>query len=304
MLKTGPGRTVRIVGVIVAGLGIAVPSPATLRAQTRDSERLPTFEVASVKENRSGDSRSPLRTQPGGRFVATNALLKFLIAEAFLGPQPVHLSSRILGGPDWINSARYDITAKAALEFQPSPDGPPRELLLMLRSLLQERFKVRTHYETRELPIYELVLARADGALGPKLRQSAANCDGPPPPRQPGEPPPCGGMRGPARILAGGIPMRQLVMMLTAILAVGPPAGADGRLVVDKTGLSGRFAFDLAWTPEQIPDAAPPPGVPPIDANGPSFFTALQEQLGLKLQPARGPVEVLVIDSVERPTPD
>ena len=122
-----------------------------LLAQDQGPERLPSFEVASVKENVSGDSRSPMRTQPGGRFVATNVLLKFLIAEAFSDPQPVHLSSRILGGPDWINSARYDINAKASAEFRPSPDGPPRELLLMLRSLLQERFKVRTHYETREL---------------------------------------------------------------------------------------------------------------------------------------------------------
>jgi uncharacterized protein (TIGR03435 family) len=111
-------------------------------------------------------------------------------------------------------------------------------------------------------------------------------------------------MRGPARIMAGGMPMQRLADMLTAIMAVGPPSGADGRLVIDKTGLQGRFAFTMTWTPEQLPTAAPPPGVPPVDPNGPALFTALQEQLGLKLEPARGPVEVLVIDSVERPTPD
>ena len=83
------------------------------------------------------------------------------------------------------------------------------------------------------------------------------------------------------------------------------PTGRDyARVVIDKTGLTGRFAFTLAWTPERMPDAAPPPGVPPIDPNGPSFFTALQEQLGLKLQSAKAPLEVVVIDSVERPTPD
>ncbi len=98
--------------------------------------------------------------------------------------------------------------------------------------------------------------------------------------------------------------MQQLAAMLTATLAVGRPAAADGRLIVDKTGLSGRFAFTLTWTPEQMPTEAPPPGIPPIDPNGPSLYTALQEQLGLKLQSARGPVEVLVIDSIERPTPD
>ena len=297
-------RSLSGVVMIVTGLAMGVPRPTPLRAQAQVPERLPSFEVASVKENRSGDIRSPMRTEPGGRFTATNALLKFLIAEAFMGPEPVHLSSRILGGPDWINSTRFDINAKASTEFRPSPEGPPNELLLMLRSLLEDRFKVRTHRETRELPIYELVVARADGKLGPQLQQSTANCDGPPPPRQPNQPPPCGAMRGPARVMAGGIPMRRFAEMLTAIMAVGVPANADGRLVVDKTGLSGRFAFDLTWTPEKMPTVEPPPGVPPIDPNGPSLFTALQEQLGLKLESAKGPVEVLVIDSVERPTAD
>ena len=288
----------------VTGLTMAVPRATSLRAQAQVPERPPSFEVASVKENRSGDLRSPMRTEPGGRFTATNVLLKFLIAEAFMGPQPVHLSSRIVGGPDWINSTRFDIIAKASTEFRSSPEGPPNELVLMLRSLLEDRFKVRTHRETRELPVYELVVARADGKLGPQLRQSTANCDGPPPPRQPNEPPPCGAMRGPARVMAGGIPMRRFAEMLTAIMAVGTPASADGRLVVDKTGLSGRFAFNLTWAPDQIPTVAPPPGIPPVDPNGPSLVTALQEQLGLKLESAKGPVEVLVIDSVERPTPD
>ena len=290
--------------MVVTGLTMAVPTATSLRAQAQVPERPPSFEVASVKENRSGDLRSPMRTEPGGRFTATNVLLKFLIAEAFMGPQPVHLFSRIVGGPDWINSTRFDIIAKASTEFRSSPEGPPNELVLMLRSLLEDRFKVRTHRETRELPVYELVVARADGKLGPQLRQSTANCDGPPPPRQPNEPPPCGAMRGPARVMAGGIPMRRFAEMLTAIMAVGTPASADGRLVVDKTGLSGRFAFSLTWTPDQIPAVAPPPGIQPVDPNGPSLVTALQEQLGLKLESAKGPVEVLVIDSVERPTPD
>ena len=290
--------------LLVTGLTMGVPRATPVHAQAQVAERLPSFEVASVKENRSGDLRSPMRAEPGGRFSATNVLLKFLIAEAFMGPQPVHLSSRIVGGPDWINSTRFDIIAKASTEFRSSPEGPPNELFLMLRSLLEDRFKVRTHRETRELPVYELVVARADGKLGPQLRQSTANCDGPPPPRQPNEPPPCGAMRGPARVMAGGIPMRRFAEMLTAIMAVGTPASADGRLVIDKTWLSGRFAFNLTWTPDQIPTVAPPPGIPPVDPNGPSLVTALQEQLGLKLESAKGPVEVLVIDSVERPTPD
>jgi len=271
----------------------------TALAQT--PERVPSFEVASVKRNTSGDSRAPMRTQPGGRFVATNVLLKFLIAAAFGMPDPPSLiDARILGGPEWIGSERYDINAKANIEFRPSPDGPARELLLMIRSLLEERFKLKAHRETRELPIYELVLARADRRLGPEMRKPATDCDaaiaaGIPPPRQPGEPPPCGLMAGPARTIAGGATMQQLAANLTVRLE---------RLVFDKTGLTGRFAFTLAFTPDRMPTEAPPPGIPPIDPNGPSLVTALQEQLGLKLEPARGPVDVLVIDRVEHPAAD
>jgi uncharacterized protein (TIGR03435 family) len=278
-------------GVVMLVTGLAAQAP----------ERLPSFEVASVKKNTSGDSRANMRTQPGGRLVVTNARLKGLIAEAFgMAIPPSLIDSRILGGPDWIGSERYDINAKASTEFKPSPDGPPRELILMIRSLLEERFKLRARRDRRELPIYELVVARADGRLGPEMRKPAADCDaaiaaGIPPPRQPGEPPPCGLMGGPARTIAGGATMQQLAANLSVRLE---------RMVFDKTGLAGRFAFNLAWTPDRLPTEAPPLGVPPIDPDGPSLFTALPEQLGLKLEPAKGPVDVLVIDSIEHPTED
>ena len=230
----------------------------------------------------------------------TNARLKGLIATAFgmADPQPL-IDSRILGGPEWVGSDRYDINAKSSTEFRPSPDGPARELLLMIRSLLEERFKLKAHRETRELPVYELVVARADRRLGPEMRKPAADCDaaiaaGVPPPRQPGDPPPCGLMSGPARVLAGGATMQQLIANLSNRVE---------RVVVDKTGLAGRFAFTLVFTPDRIPTETPP-GIPPVDPNGPSLFTALQEQLGLKLAPAKGPVDVLVIDGAEHPTPD
>jgi len=102
-------------------------------------------------------------------------------------------------------------------------------------------------------------------------------------------------MGGPARTVAGGATMVQFATNLSVRVE---------RLVFDKTGLTGRFAFTLAWTPDRMPTEAPPPGVPPIDPDGPSIYTALQEQLGLKLKPARGPVDVVVIDRVERLTPD
>jgi uncharacterized protein (TIGR03435 family) len=259
------------------------------------------FEVASVKQNVSGESRVSMRTQPGGRLIVTNVLVRNLIATAFVmaDPQPL-IRSRILGGPDWIDSERYDINAKSTIEFKPSPDGPAPELILMMRSLVEERFKLKTHRETRDLPVYELVLARADRRLGPEMRKPAADCDaaiatGVRPPRQPGDPPPCGLMGGPSRTIAGGATMQQLAANLS---------NREERIVIDKTGLAGRFAFTLAWTPDRIPTEAPPAGIPPIDPNGPSLFTALQEQLGLKLQPAKAPMDVLVIDSVEHPTAD
>jgi uncharacterized protein (TIGR03435 family) len=298
------------VAFAAAGLAVTAAAAIPLRAQAQEPAPLPRFEVASVKPSTGPTGE---RGQPGGRYSATRTV-KFFIADAFFFGTPLQMS-RVIGGPEWIDSARYEINAQATTPWLPSPDGPPRELFLMIRSLLQDRFKLKTHVETRELPVYELVLARSDGSLGPQLRQSTVDCDaliaavragGPPPPRQPNEPPPCGAMRGPARILAGGLPMAQFANMLTLVMADanGPAGRDDARMVIDKTGLSGRFAFTLAWTPERIPEASPPPGIPPIDPNGPPLVTALQEQLGLKLQAARSRMDVVVIDSVEQPTPD
>jgi uncharacterized protein (TIGR03435 family) len=295
----------------VAVLAVTVPAAIPLRAQAQQPERLPRFEVASVKPSTGPTGE---RGQPAsGRYTATRTV-RFFIADAFFFATPLAVS-RVIGGPEWLDSDRYEINTQASAPFQSSPDGPPRELFLMIRSLLEDRFKLKTHMETRELPVYELVLARPGGSLGPQMRQSTVDCDaiiaavragGAPPARQPNEPPPCGAMRGPARVLAGGLPMAQFANMLTLVMADanGPAGGSDARLVIDKTGLNGRFAFTLAWTPERIPEGTPPPGIPPIDPNGPPLVTALQEQLGLKLQPARSRTEVVVIDSVERPTPD
>jgi uncharacterized protein (TIGR03435 family) len=294
--------------LIVAVLAVIIPAAIPLRAQAQEPP--PRFEVASVKPSNGPTGE---RGQPGGRYTATRTA-KFFIADAFFFGTPLQMS-RVIGGPEWIESALFEINAQASTPWQRSPDGPPRELFLMIRSLLQERFKLKTHMETREVPVYELVLARADGSLGPQLRQSTVDCDalmaalqagGPPPARQPNEPPPCGAMRGPARVLAGGLPMAQFANMLTLVMADanGPAGRDDARMVIDKTGLSGRFAFTLAWTPERLPEAAPPPGILPIDPNGPPLVTALQEQLGLKLQAARSRIDVVVIDSVEQPTPD
>jgi uncharacterized protein (TIGR03435 family) len=177
---------------------------------------------------------------------------------------------------------------------------------LMVQALLADRFKLVVHRETREMPTYALVLAREDERLGPQLKVSTVDCSPgarrglpPPPPPGPNERPPCGMRMAPGSIMSGGTALSQLATTLS---------NSVGRMVVDKTGLTDRFDIDLKWTPDGmaaggglgIPGGAPPPV--PVDTSGPSIFAALQEQLGLKLESERGPVEVLVIDSVEHPT--
>jgi uncharacterized protein (TIGR03435 family) len=204
----------------------------------------------------------------------------------------------------------------------------------MMKTLLAERFRLVAHAETREMPILALVLARSDGRLGPQLKKSAVDCAalaapqrGGPPPDGRGGPPPngrrgdgsglagrgtpppagtafslgerpqCGGRGGFGQMIAGGLPISQFVTQLSQLTS---------RVVVDRTGLTGGYDIDLKWTPtpDQLPPGPPPPGFepPPVDPNGPSLFTALEEQLGLKLDAARGPVDVLVIDGIEPPT--
>jgi uncharacterized protein (TIGR03435 family) len=281
----------------------AVLTAPRFQAQSSGSTAVgPSFEVASVKTNTSGDQRVMIQTPPGGRFTATNVPLRNLIVLAY------RLQNfQLIGGPDWIRSERFDIVAKAEGNLPPfTPSGPPEPLLGMVRTLLAERFKLVVHHETRELPIYALVVARTDGKLGPQLHPAVVDCEaaalrargGPPPGPPPGERPTCGMRIGPGQMMAGGTPLSQFVNPLSQFVQ---------RTVIDRTGLTGAFDFDLSWTPDQLPQGPPPPGappLPPIDPNGPSIFTALQEQLGLKLDAQRGPVDVIVIDRAERPTED
>jgi uncharacterized protein (TIGR03435 family) len=253
----------------------------------------PGFEAASVKPNTSGDPGGSFGGRPGGQLIITNYTLRNIVRNAY-GLQDF----QIVGGPDWFDSDRFDIVAKAA------NDAPPAQMIQMVRTLLAERFGLAVHTETRELPVYALVMARADGRRGPQLRPAAVDCaallaargrGAPPTPAQPGDRPVCGMRTVPGRMVAGGYALGDVARNL---------APFAGRTVVDKTGLTGTFDLDLTWTPDQIPQAPLTPGAPPIDANGPSIFTALQEQLGLKLDSQRGPVEVLVIDRAEKPRPD
>jgi uncharacterized protein (TIGR03435 family) len=317
-------RALLAAGIIAGSLTLVSP---WLAAQTpaEPPNPLPTFEVAAVKVNKSGENFIRFGVQPGGRFTAENVPLRQLLQFAFQ-VQPFQVE----GVPGWGTSERYDITAKAEGDIPATAPGQAGPIQYMMRALLRDRFGLVYHNETKEAPVYHLVLAREDGRLGPKLTKSTTDCQaifaarrggGPGTPGGPGAPggrggpgpggpPPlpafgekmvCGFRVGPGLLSGGAIPLSQLANFLSQNL---------GRTVLDKTGLEGNYDFDVTYTPDQIP--APPPGgappgapaLPPIDPNGPSLPTALQEQLGLKLDATRGPVTMFVIDKVSQPTPD
>jgi len=247
-----------------------------LFAQSADR---PKFEVASVKL--AADQRVMfVRPMPGGRLTA-NAPVKLLAMNAY-GLQ----RSEIAGGPDWINDDRYDIDAKAG------DDADRARLMQMLQNLLEDRFQMRVHRESRETPVYLLSV----GKNGPKLARSGdGGCPAADTPVATGRAGaterPCGQIR--ISSSAAGVRMegdRVPVSELLRVLAV-----ALNQPVLDKTALSGVFDVRLQFKDE-------PPGAPPSDSSGPSVFDAVKEQLGLKLEAGKGPVEFLVIDHVERAT--
>ena len=252
-----------------------------------------TFDVSSVKPNKDGGPSS-VRVTPGGMLSVTNNNLRNIIRNAWN-----ITNDQIVGGPDWVDSDRFDITAKASAPFKQD------EARAMLQALLADRFGLATHMETRELPVYLLVLARKDGALGPQMKKSDVDCaalfaavtaGGKMPERLPNGDLPCGiSVRGNQGLVTGnGVAMDQFARNLV---------GGVGRIVVDKTGLPGYYDLNLTFAPEGPP---PPPGAPaaPAPDSVPSLFTALQEQLGLKLEPGRAPISVLVIDRATRPAAD
>jgi len=289
---------------VCVGLALATCELALLRAQAPPpGGDKPKFEVASVRQNTADDGKVMIGIQPGGRFGAVNVPLWDLIRQAYAVQR-----TQIVGAPDWTETTRFDIVAKAEGDIpRAGPGAPIGPLNFMLQDLLEDRFKLRAHRETREMPIYALVPARSDRQLGAGLRVSTVDCaamrgrggpaGSPPGPPPPGQRPLCGMRMGPHEVAASGVLLVQLTQVLSQLTQ---------RIVIDRTGLTGNFDIDLSFTPERMPQGPMPPGVtlPPIDPNGPSLFTAVQEQLGLKLESDRAPVEVLVIDHVERPTPD
>jgi uncharacterized protein (TIGR03435 family) len=263
--------------------------PALIAGQSSTpatADQRPRFETASVKPNRSSDAGINNRFSPG-RFAYVNTPLEVFIYNAYRVP-----SDRVLGMPDWARREKYDITAT----HDPQYAAFSPQQLAMLQRLLEERFSLRLHRETREMPVYELVKARPDNQFGPRLRVATLDCS----PAATANRAQCG-MRTDIGLIDGKSVDWRIV--------VGQLPVAVGRTVIDRTGLQGRFELKLEWNPDpavtRSPEAA---ALATAAAAAPGervdIFTALQEQLGVKLQSARAPLEVLVIDGLERPTPD
>jgi uncharacterized protein (TIGR03435 family) len=266
------------------------------------------YEVVAIKPV-EGSGSMMMRMLPG-RLEYNGLPIVILLRQALQKPD-----YQIVGAPGWINTERYSITAKA-------PEGtPPTAMTVMMLNLLKDRFHLTTHLETREQPIFNLVMAREDGRLGPDLKPTPAECQAtieqrlaeakaaaargaaPPLPSSfpdPSDPLACGFVRmGPGLATGSGRTIAQIVPTLADLV---------GRPVIDKTGLTGRYDFALKFASTGRgagPFAAlPGPPPPPDDPDAPGLTTAVQEQLGLRLESARGPVEVVVIDTLEKPTPD
>jgi uncharacterized protein (TIGR03435 family) len=222
----------------------------------------PEFEVVSVKPGDPASMGSSWGAPPG-RVVMRNVTLRFLVTDTY------RLNDYQLdGGPKWLDSAKFNVDAKL-------PDGAPQsQVPLMMQAMLADRFKLQVHRETKTRPEYELVVAKG----GPKL-QAPRDSD-----PNPGSSSTSEGS-GQIRIKGAAVPISTLIGRLT---------GYAGAPVLDRTGLTGQYTFTLTFAPMVETSVQ--------DENLPSVFTAVQQQLGLKLEPTKGPVEVLVIDHAEMPS--
>jgi uncharacterized protein (TIGR03435 family) len=300
-------------------VGLLSGAQSSTEAHAGSNTQPLTFEAASIKLSAPGARGPMLQMSPGGRIRTSGMTARFLIEIAYDVKD-----SQLEGGPSWINSERYDIEAKpedsvaATLDKIP-PEQRNQKLGEMMQSLLRDRFKLIVGHESKELPVYMLVTAKSGPSLKPSEFKppqppnetplaSEAGHFRPPPPPPPGGPRMQGGlmMRGPGHLESTGAEMPMLVNALSMI---------THKVVIDKTGLSGRYDFTLNWTPDESqlraggPEGPGGPGgpggtgaPPPADANGPDLLTAIKEQLGLKLEAQKAPVDVLVIQHVEKPS--
>lgn len=256
---------------VIAASGMFAQSPVV-------SPAFDAFEVATIKPSAQDSRGRYIRMQSAHRFFAKDYSLKALVGAAYnLTPQAIS------GGPAWIESDRYDILAGTPGNVRPTLD----EQMSMLRNLLADRFKLTFHREQKELSLYALAVAKG----GPKLKESSAPPDALPELVSVVYPEDGGGVR--IVLPARNATMAQFASIMNRAILDRP--------VVDQTGLSGKFDFDLEWTPDETQFGGNvPPGTP--EHPKPDLFAAMQQQLGLRLEATKGPIEALVIDRVERPS--
>src|SRR5580765_2090523 len=232
-----------------------------------------SFDVVSIKPADDTDATIRGTAVRGNRWIGHRMTLREVIRDAYRSGG-LDMPDRVLGGPDWIDKDQFDITAATASQLPPQT---PAQLEPLVRAMLRDRFHLRSHVEKRPLSAYEFVLARRDGTLGPKLHRIESDCGTR-----------CGyAMRfGPPNSLrSDGIEMARLAFALSTIMQ---------KPVIDRTGLAGTFALTVEFAPDiELPNAVP--------SDLPSLFTALEEQLGLRLRSIKEPLDVLVVDSAEKP---
>lgn len=298
--------------VLLSALAV-VASAQVPESSSAEPVGKPSFEVASVRPNVSAPNSMSFGGGAPGRFEARNVTLELLITQAY-GIRRDQLD----GAPDWVAEERFDITARA-------PDGAPAaQVNLMLQSLLEDRFRLVTHRETRESDVFALVVVRGDGQVGPQLSPTTDDCARVRAERAAAAREAAG--RGGRGVVARNMLVDEWVacetrmaqrvtpggVFATVYRLGGVTLGAVARLlegsvgapVADRTGLTGEYDVELVFTRAPALATTAPDGTAAALDETPTIFTAVEEQLGLKLQAERGPVEFLVIDGVERPEPN
>jgi len=266
-------HSLRIACGLVAAWGVLLSAQTPIPTSTDVA-----FEVASVRQNKSGERNSSTSGRANA-FTATNVTGQELIIYAYRLRQ-----FQLASGPGWLGSDRFDIQARV-------PEGAKQDNRAMTRALLRDRFKLVAHTEVRQEQVYALIVDRPDGKLGPQIKPSTRDCQA----SEPGKPSPCGVNTSVndagGTLVANGQTIEQLVNALASF--------GLNRMVIDRTSLKGSFDVELKWRPDNLRSANPAQA-----SDLPSIFAGLQEQLGLRLETQRGPVEFLIVDSIERPTPD
>jgi bla regulator protein blaR1 len=301
--KLGPMRMALLAAAVALALMLPVVSgllhTAGVQAQEDAAAAMPEFEVATIKPSKAGNNERSLMMSPG-KFTMVGMPIDEVIRFAY----DLKSDEQLAGGPGWIHSDKFDIEAKESeaevqmLEKLPRGQGA-LQVRLMVRSLLADRFNLKISHDSKELPVYALLVAKN----GPKMTVAEAPSPNPPGEIKPGDPPHKNAMSG---IRISGRGQVEGINTPTDVLAdvLSRQQELGNRLVLDKTGLAGHYNWKLNWTPS---DAQPPVGADgapgsPADTSAPSLFTAVQEQLGLKLEPQKAPIDVVVVDHIDPPT--